>query len=95
MILPQLGFELIHVAVHHRHQVGVERGGGGAFILADLGQHFGRGADHGAGQEFTDQRRGLPFMRGVDVGVEEGNRDCLDPLSAQRVQCRTHIVDIK
>ena len=40
-ISPQLCFQLVQVASDHGHEVGVQSRGGGAFVLADLGQDVG------------------------------------------------------
>ena len=64
-------FYLAQVAAHYRHQKGVDRHGGGALVLAELGQDFMRDTD---GQTERLQRAGdLPLVGRVDKRKQQRN----------------------
>ena len=61
----------LHVAVRHR--------GDGSLVLAQLGQHV-TGQRHGhAGQHLRGDRGDAPLVGGVREGVDERDRQCVDP----------------
>ena len=64
--------ERLHVGVDHR--------GAGALVLLDLGQHLGGGGHRELGGELAQEARRLLLVLGVDVRVQEGDRDRAHPL---------------
>ena len=71
------------VAGHQRQDVGVGDGGRGALVFADFAADLGGEGDRQVGQRGGDDVAGAFLVRGVDVGVEEADRQRLDVLRFQ------------
>ena len=69
--------QVAQIALHARGDVGVERGGEEARVLAVLRQHIDRGADQASRQRRAQQFPRRAFMRRIGVAVDEADRDRL------------------
>ena len=74
------GVEIAEVVPDERLHVGVDHRGAGALVFLDLGQHLGGGGHRDLGGELAHEPRRLAFVLGVDVGVQESDRDRAHPL---------------
>ena len=72
------------IAIHHRQHIGIRHHCRGSFVLADLAADLRRNRDGHVRQQARDQIPRPFLMRGIDVGVQEADRDRLDVLRAQR-----------
>ena len=75
------GLERGEVAIHQRTHVGVDGGGGGALILAELGRDFVRRAD------VAEPRQRLghgALIGGIAIGVQEADGHALHALGLER-----------
>ena len=82
----QLVREVTHVAGDLGPHVGVHHRGQGALVLAEFGQHFGRGRDRHRGQHFAGDLFGALLVMLVGVRIDERNRQRLDAAGAQVLQ---------
>ena len=73
----------LEVALDDRPDHGVDDGRGGAEVLAELGRDLGRERDRHARQLLGEDRADAPLVLGVDVGVQQADRDRLDALAPQ------------
>jgi len=74
------------VALHDRHQIGIDRGRAAALVLADLAQHVGRHADDETGCFGRDDVANRALVCRVRIGVEQAHRERVDPLGGERAQ---------
>ena len=77
---PRLGrglAEPAQVAAEQGGEVGVDRGGRAALVLAEAGQDLVRGGDVDAGQLAPQVLGDAPLVGGVEVGEEQADRDRL------------------
>ena len=74
------GVEVAEVVPDERLHVGVDHRGAGALVFLDLRQHLRGGGHRELGGELSQEPRRLPFVLGVDVRVQEGDRDRAHPL---------------
>ncbi len=69
-----------HVARHHRADIGVDDGGAGPFVLADLRQDLRRRADEDLrGQGLAQRCDDAGLVRGIGVAVQQRDRHAFDP----------------
>ena len=76
----EAGVEVAEVVPDERLHVGVDHRGAGALVLLDLRQHLGGGGHRDLGGELVQKPRRLLLVLGVDVRVQEGDRDRAHPL---------------
>ena len=78
VLLARESLEARQIARHARAHIGVERGGRGALVLAELAQDL-VAQRHEQGRRLAAQRlAGRDLVRRVGVGMEEAHRDRLD-----------------
>ncbi|MNE04278.1 hypothetical protein D3C80_968020 [compost metagenome] len=77
------GIDALHIARHHRAQVGVDHGGGGAGVFADLREDLDAGADEHTRQGGAHQFGGALLMAGVAHRPDEGDGHRLHALGAE------------
>ena len=75
----ELLLQSLEIACHHRLQIGVEGGGGGALELADLRQDLARRIDIGVGPDRAQGLERAALVLGIGVGVDEDDADRLAP----------------
>ena len=73
--LRDVGVDAAHVLAHARADVGVRRDGRAALELAVFARELVRGSDERARQARLDDRLHARLVRGVDVTVEQHDRD--------------------
>ncbi len=73
----QTAAEVLDVTLHLGADEGVDAGGGEPLKLAELGKDTGTGGNEGLGEKVLGQFRDAVFVTGVEVGVEEADRDRL------------------
>ncbi|MCY1513414.1 hypothetical protein D9M68_479100 [compost metagenome] len=84
--------QIAHVAGHARAHIGIERGGGHAFVFAELRQDLAGHAQVDARQMFGQDVAGAAFMRIVAVAVHEADGDRFDAGRGQFARHRHHLV---
>ena len=85
-----LGDHRADIAFDRRTDVGVDDGGGCAFVLELLGQHVDREGDERAGVRFAEDLARPPFVVRVREGVEVADRDRLDAGGPDPFRPRPH-----
>ena len=86
------GVEVAEVALNERLHVGVDHRGAGALVLLDLRQHLGGGGHRELGGELSQEPRRLLLVLGVDVRVQEGDRDRAHPLLSHEGDSRLDLL---
>ncbi len=87
----QRRLQLAEIRADDRLQVGVERGCGEPLELADLGEHFVRGARVFVGPQRANLGECCPFVLGVGVGVDEDDRDALCSFFQKQPRSAAHL----
>ncbi|MNJ64278.1 hypothetical protein D3C77_602220 [compost metagenome] len=72
-----------HVTCHYRAEVGVDHGGGGAGVFADLREHLDAGADEHPGQGGAHHLGGALLVGRVAHRPDEGDGHRLHALGAE------------
>jgi len=88
----KLGPQVRDIFAHHRAHCRVGDGRKRAFVFLHLGQDLVGERNRNAGQFLRRDRADARFVRAVDVGVDEADRQRLDPLAFQLLQHRAHRV---
>ena len=83
---PRLGFEALHIAADLRPDIGVHHRRRHALELAILAQDLVRQREIGVGQRLADDLAGDALVLGIDVGVQEADRDRLDAFGARALR---------
>ena len=81
---PRLDVQALHIAADLRADIGVHHRGRHPLELAILAQDVVRQRQIGVGHGGADHLAGDALVRGIDVGVQEADRDRLDALGVER-----------
>ena len=74
VLAAQIGFQRVEIIAHARADEGVERGGRGALVFAELAQDLVAERDEERGVHAAQDVADDLLMRGVGVGVQEAHR---------------------
>ena len=86
----QLLLQPAEIARHDRLDVAVDRGRRAALELANLAQDVGADRDEGIGPELARDLAGAPFVRRIDVGMQEADDQRLGAAGDQKTDGASH-----
>jgi hypothetical protein len=91
----QLVLEIREIAVHQRLHIGIGAGRHRTRILAQLRHHVGGERDEQVGKFLGDQRAHRLLVRRIGIGMQEADRDRLDPVIDQPAHRGAHLVRVE